>query len=238
MIVTALGVQMTIWQELVAAVREHGGSDEDIYRLATEEGRTTITEMAKLIMGKNGVDNKCAAEPKTETLAIAGYEFRQITYSDGSRLIELGEFEVDSDQSLASKLEVCKFVPHDRAANDQDSYNSWINQERFPFQQKGKKTVRLALINTGKDAQYEKDFAAMAQRVGRQMCDHAHGLTVVEKHPDLQRELYMIMFGARGLYEDEDPAVLVLGGNDLKRWLHYYYVGGHWDDNYWALVAG
>src|SRR5690606_4102737 len=131
--------------------------------------RPDLAEAIGRILARKSTD---AAEPSL--FECKGACFPQLTYADCSRLIELGEFEVDNDQSLASKLEVCGFVPDDQAKPGQDCYDSWITQERFPFQQKGKRTIRLALINAGKQVQYEQDFAAMAKRMGRQMCDHAH----------------------------------------------------------------
>lgn len=171
-------------------------------------------------------------------LAIAGYEFELIKHSDGITLIELGEFEVDSDESLSDKLAANAFVAHDQAKPGQDTYTSWINQERFPFRQKGKNKVRLALLNTGKSRQCEAVFKAITTKLGRQEADHAHGLTVAQKYPNLQREMYMIMFGARGLDQRGDPAVLVLSSSSDKRWLDYYDVVDDWRNGHWALVAG
>lgn len=51
-IVSAMGVLMSIISELVALVREMGGEDADIYRLATPDGKTTMREIAKAIVQK------------------------------------------------------------------------------------------------------------------------------------------------------------------------------------------
>ncbi len=186
-----------------------------------------------------------STEPRTEIITIAGYAFTQVSYGDGSRLVELGEFEVDSDQSLASKIETCGFVSYDITnpgqngfTAGQDGYTAWINEDRYPFQQKGKRTVRLALIVTGKTDQHEKDFAAMAQRVGRKLCDHAHGLAVAERYPDLLLHAYIVMYGARGFDQDGRPTVLVLYGHDDQRWLGYRYCATYLNDAPLALVAG
>lgn len=49
-IISALGVLMTIISELVALVRQFGGQDEDIHRLATPEGRSALEQVARLIV--------------------------------------------------------------------------------------------------------------------------------------------------------------------------------------------
>ena len=49
-IVSALGVLMSIITALVSAVRKQGGTDADIYRLATPEGESLIGKIAELIV--------------------------------------------------------------------------------------------------------------------------------------------------------------------------------------------
>lgn len=49
-IVSALGVLMSIVTALVSAVRKQGGTDADIYRLATPEGESLIDKIATLIV--------------------------------------------------------------------------------------------------------------------------------------------------------------------------------------------
>lgn len=49
-IVSALGVLMSIITALVSAVRKQGGTDADIYRLATPEGESLIEKIAALIV--------------------------------------------------------------------------------------------------------------------------------------------------------------------------------------------
>lgn len=49
-IVSALGVLTSIITALVSAVRKHGGTDADIYRLATPEGESLLEKIAKLIV--------------------------------------------------------------------------------------------------------------------------------------------------------------------------------------------
>lgn len=49
-IVSALGVLMSIITALVSAVRKQGGTDADIYRLATPEGESLMEKIAALIV--------------------------------------------------------------------------------------------------------------------------------------------------------------------------------------------
>jgi len=53
-IVSGAGLLTAVWTELVGAVREYGGTDEDIHRLSTPAGKKTIQAMAKSIVGSVG----------------------------------------------------------------------------------------------------------------------------------------------------------------------------------------
>lgn len=224
-IVTALGVQMTIWQSLVESVRKNGGSDEDIYRLATPEGKPVIEEMAKLIARSDEV----AAEPRLDTVCIAGYEFEQTTYQDGSRKIELGEFEIDYDELLSDKIAAAKF--------DEGCVNRDITADNFPFNQTGKHKVCLALLNTGQDVQRLQDFEELATRLERREGDLTHLLAVAQRYPELQRKLYMLATGSRWRNPLENAVVPVLDGNYDLRWLSLDSTND-WLGNAWVLVVG
>ncbi len=57
-IVSGAGLLTAIWTELVNAVRERGGTDEDIHRLSTPAGRETVDKMADcVVQGKSAVAN-------------------------------------------------------------------------------------------------------------------------------------------------------------------------------------
>lgn len=49
-IVSGGGLFLGIMTDLCSAIRDAGGTDEDIYRLATPDGRLTMREMAKLVV--------------------------------------------------------------------------------------------------------------------------------------------------------------------------------------------
>lgn len=49
-IVSGAGLAADVWTKLVKAVRERGGTDEDIHRLATDDGGTVIAKFADLIV--------------------------------------------------------------------------------------------------------------------------------------------------------------------------------------------
>jgi len=51
-IVSGMGLAMSIITNLMEEVRAAGGTDEDIHRLATPEGRPLLREMAKLAVSK------------------------------------------------------------------------------------------------------------------------------------------------------------------------------------------
>ncbi len=54
-IVSGAGLLTSVWTELMAQVKKHGGSDDDIHRLARPEGAETITKLAKLIVGSKSI---------------------------------------------------------------------------------------------------------------------------------------------------------------------------------------
>lgn len=122
-----------------------------------------------------------------EAITIAGYPLQQVLYSDDSREILLGEFEVDYDAPLASKIMACRF---DFAHED-------ITAEHFPYAQSGKRKLRLRLINTGKEIQGPRTLEAMRDRLGRRDADLAQLLEVARRFPELQREFSIAAFGSR-----------------------------------------
>ena len=54
-IVSGAGLLTSVWTELMAQVKKHGGSEEDIHRLTRPEGAETIAKIAELIVGNKGI---------------------------------------------------------------------------------------------------------------------------------------------------------------------------------------
>jgi len=80
-IVSAMGVFTTLITNLVELVKKLGGTVENIYRLATPEGRKTLEAIAQLIV--NG-----AVVAKNEFLRIiSGGQSLVIDAVDGSKII-------------------------------------------------------------------------------------------------------------------------------------------------------
>lgn len=50
-LISGMGVAMSLVQGLVDAVRAAGGSDDDLHRLVTDEGKLTLDEVAEVIVG-------------------------------------------------------------------------------------------------------------------------------------------------------------------------------------------
>lgn len=57
-IVSGAGLLTAVWTDLIQAVHERGGTNEDIYRLNTPEGRLAIGKMADIIVGAKNVFSK------------------------------------------------------------------------------------------------------------------------------------------------------------------------------------
>jgi len=74
-IVSGAGLLAAVWTDLVKAVREKGGSDEDLHRLSTPDGKATIEQIALVIMANAKTDKpKFPSEALAHDLISAGWE--------------------------------------------------------------------------------------------------------------------------------------------------------------------
>lgn len=116
-LVSAMGVLMSIITALVVAVKKNGGTDEDIYRLATPEGESIIEKIAQII---STAGKKAVAKIQTEYLKLLFVgEIIFINATDGKKTLARAKniFQyIDSDlKSLGTdkagdakeKTEVC-----------------------------------------------------------------------------------------------------------------------------------
>lgn len=162
-----------------------------------------------------------------ETVTIAGYSFEQITRSDGTREIKLGDFEIDYDEPLSDKLAACKF----------DWVNEDITAEHYPFEQKGKKKLTLSLVNLGDGDYPTSQVEAAIKRLEAVSSDLAAQLDVAKRFPNLQRELYIVALGSRWRFNNGGLLVPVLYGDYFKRVLLLGLNDLEWSVLYWFLVA-
>lgn len=51
-LISGMGVALSLVQGLVKAVKQAGGSDDDLHRLVTDEGKSNLAKVAELIVGK------------------------------------------------------------------------------------------------------------------------------------------------------------------------------------------
>jgi len=94
-----MGLLMGIISELVSLVRQYGGQDEDIHRLATPDGRSVLEQIAKLIVeaGRKTCNVVRFVLPSALTLpswsrGVVDGEDREAIYSGQNVELELVEF--------------------------------------------------------------------------------------------------------------------------------------------------
>jgi len=69
-IISGMGVALALVEGLVKRVRRAGGSDEDIHRMVTDEGSTTMDQIAALIVGQREVAVVAILPPVCPTYSL------------------------------------------------------------------------------------------------------------------------------------------------------------------------
>ncbi len=114
-IVSALGVLMSIITALVSAVRKQGGTDADIYRLATPEGESLIEKIAALIV-RAGKPIEKLAENCYKVLVGYGQTLQQMIangkYDYANSDITSGNFPITAPPTGGGKQEVVVELVH------------------------------------------------------------------------------------------------------------------------------
>ncbi len=78
--VTAIGLMQTFWTEFTQAIKDLGGSDEDIYVLFTAKGRKVIREMAQVAL-------------KAQRGATSGFQILVNYAQTLDQMIKTGEYD-------------------------------------------------------------------------------------------------------------------------------------------------
>ncbi|MEK7102660.1 MAG: hypothetical protein AAB912_03465, partial [Patescibacteria group bacterium] len=130
-LVRGAGFAAALWIALEAAVREAGGSDEDIHRLGTDEGKDTLCKMAKVAALRGeceviGADNSASAT---------------------------SHYPVTVDYSRSMEQMV--------AAGEYNTKNDNITQEHFPLQGSDQIEVELHLVHLNRDASTDSVLAEL-----------------------------------------------------------------------------
>ncbi len=171
------------------------------------------------------------ADPKIETVEMAGHPFVQTTYPNGTKSVELGEFEVDYDEPLGCKIEAGKFrwfCPN-------------ITDKRFPFEQRGRRKSTLLLVNLGDARRPTTEVEAAIQQLQAVPSDLAQLLEVAKTFPELQRLFYIVALGSYWTYAEwlkpRSAYAPLLGRGSDCRWLSVQGFDHDWGGCFWFLAA-
>ena len=171
-LVRGAGFAAALWIALEAAVREAGGSDEDIHRLGTDEGKDTLCKMAKVAALRGeceviGADNSASATSQSTAV--------------------LSTYPVTVDYSRSMEQMV--------AAGEYNTKNDNITQEHFPLQGSDQIEVELHLVHLNRDASTDSVLAELDRR-GLRPAILAELLAFGAKHPNFQKEFPIIALGS------------------------------------------
>lgn len=204
-IVSGVGWLATFWLALERAVKEAGGSDEDLHRLGTEEGEDTLRKMARVAVLRGECEILVPTKPGTESQHAHVPTTYQVT--------------VDYGQSLDQMI----------AAGRYNSRNSDINSKNFPITGTGQVEVELHLVHLNKVASTEEVLAELDRR-GLRPAKIEESLSFGAKYPNLQKEFPIVALGSVWRRPCGCRGVADLAGWDGERSLLLYWIESGWSE--------
>ena len=201
-VVSGAGFAAALWIALEGAIREAGGSDEDIHRLVTPEGAGALRKMARVA----ALRGECEVVT-TDKLAATEHQPTPSTYP----------VTVDYTQTLEQMI----------AAGRYDKQNRDITQEHFPLQGSGQIEVELHLVHLNRDASTDSVLAELDRR-GLRPATLAELLAFGAKHPNLQKEFPIIALGSVWRHWGGSRGVACLAGWGGERSLSLDWLGHDW----------
>ncbi|MFH1426204.1 MAG: hypothetical protein ABIG66_02105 [Candidatus Kerfeldbacteria bacterium] len=212
-IVSGAGLLTTVWTELVNAVKERGGMDEEIYRLATPEGRPLIGRFADLVVEAGRPDSASKVELKPVKLTVS--DSFPVTWSLSWRWIEA--------------LKAGKF----------DRTNSDITEDRFPLQNSPDDPAEgeydLAVVHFGRYMS-TGDVLAAVKESGYQRPSFGDGLVFARDYPDVQRDFPVAILCVPWSDAHGHRNVPCLYESARERDLYLYWFEDDWYD-FWRFLV-
>jgi len=215
-IVSGAGFLASFWLAFERAVKEHGGTEEDLHRLGTEDGRETIRQMAELAVavGKPAEEE----EDELQRLTVT------VNYIPP---LEAGEDPEEFDLLQAMIAE-----------GNYDWVNSDITSEHFPIEGEGQVEVELHLIHLNRVATGDEVLTELDKRNLRPATIEDL-LALGAIHPDLQRDFPIVAVGSVWRRPDGHRYVPCLCGHwDGRRDLGLDWIGFRWDGDCRFLAVG
>jgi hypothetical protein len=142
-IVSAAGMMSAIWLTLQSAVRDRGGSDEDIYRLNTPDGRATIAKLADIIAAKSDGQSAKYSFP-SNTLAgdliPGGWEIVEDVKPSQleGKTLEMISCLYDGDDYVDGKIMRQRAFDHNANLGLADAQYLLDHQDQIPVEFRGK----------------------------------------------------------------------------------------------------
>ena len=214
-IVSGAGFLSAVWTELDRAVRERGGSDEDMYRLNTPDGKSIIAKLADVIVASND---------KRVDMVKSAYDHYTVT--------------VDHTRTLADMI---KAGMYDYVNRDIVEQNFPIQRPDVigavagggPFRTQGVQitNTELVFVHLNKAATTAEVLAYM-DKLGLRPARIEELLALGEKYPNIQRDYPFVALGSVWVDSSRYRGVPYLYRYGSKRDLNLNWdeTGNTWND--------
>lgn len=205
-IVAASDMMSAVWQDLLAAVRERGGSGEDLYRLNTPEGKSTIIKLADVIVTNNG--------KRVESINYDTYSVPVDLTRTLAEMVAAGKY------NYANPNIVEKNFPIQRPSVSEDAV------EGGPYRTPGVQNTntKIVLVHLNKVAT-TSEVLEYLDKLGLRPARIEELLALGEKFPDVQRQFPVVALGSVWVCSGESRRVAYLGGSGSGRSMSL-----DWDD--------
>ena len=216
-IVSGAGFAAALWIAVEVAVRKAGGSDEDIHRLGTEEGKDTLCKMARVVV----LRGKCEISVP-ESAVVPATPPSPATPPTPSTY----QVTVDHGQTLEEMI----------AAGRYDMRKNYITAEHFPVQGTGKVDVELHLVHLNRSASTNTVLAELDRRNLRP-ATLPDLLAFGAKYHNIQKDFPIVALGS--VWQDRYGRRIVAGLElwDGGRALGLFWIEGGWGGRYRFLAA-
>lgn len=219
-IVSGAGLIASVWTEIVKAVRERSGTDEDIHRLATPAGGKLIGNFADLIVSHHRQDG--AGKQPASSFPIW-------------KTIKLGTGLVTADDFR----QALKKAGH----RISDWANDILGKRAFQAADKEMKVVDLVVVSM-KELGFPKgatrqDIYRKAQEMGLMLCPPEVGPQLRLQYPDQPNNEWLLI-GMEPITDSDGYLRVFYVGRDVSdSWLggRYSYADSFWDGgNRWVFL--
>lgn len=219
-IVAASGMISAVWLALQSAVRERGGSDEDLYHLNTPDGKSIIAMMAEAIVASNG---------KQAKTSNGGFAYSVIIDHKKSLadMIAAGKYDYINPNIVEKNFPIQQ-RPSVSEADIQSSGN--------PYRTLGVQndnSTNIVLVHLNKAVKTSEVLVYMDKH-GLRPARIEELLAFGEKYPAVQREFPVVALGSVWVDSDGDRSVACLRrhGSERSLYLRWADPDSTWDEIY------